>query len=93
MNTKYPDTTTYTLFSDGTAASVSASDVLQGALGNCWLESSIASAASDPSGRLFKMFNQKTRNSAGIYSINLYSMGVPVTVVVDDKIAFNSFGP
>jgi hypothetical protein len=40
---------------------------------------------------LYNLFNQKVRNDAGIYSINLYSpLGVPVKVIVDDKIPFNS---
>ena len=51
---------------------------------------SISSFAKDKND-LYNLFNQKVRNNAGIYSINLYSsLGVPVKVIVDDKIPFNS---
>lgn len=76
----------YTLFSDKTLASVSSSDVLQGAIGDCYLIAGIASAAKDKA-EIFKMFNQSEMNAAGIYSLNLWSpLGIPVKVIVDDKI-------
>jgi hypothetical protein len=40
---------------------------------------------------IFKMFDQKEMNPAGIYSVRLYSfLGIPVTVYVDDKFPLDS---
>lgn len=62
--------------------------MMQGSLGDCWLLSAISSFASDKND-LYKLFNEKERNAAGIYSINLYSsLGVPVKIVIDDKVPF-----
>lgn len=62
--------------------------MIQGDLGDCWLMSAISSFAKDKND-LYKLFNQKNRNDAGIYSINLYSsLGVPVKVIIDDKFPF-----
>ena len=39
-------------------------------------------------GDIYKLFDIKQRNAAGIYSIRLWNMGLPVSVVVDDYFAF-----
>ena len=36
------------------------------------------------------MFDTKTVNKAGIYSVRLYEMGVPISVIVDDLIPYDS---
>ena len=33
---------------------------------------------------IYKMFDTKARNEAGIYSIRLNILGMPVSVVIDD---------
>ena len=57
----------------------------QGSIGNCWFISA-ASALSEVPGRVENVFlnakNEISKN--GIYAVNLYTLGVPHTVVVDD---------
>ena len=36
------------------------------------------------------MFDTKTLNAAGIYSVKLYDMGVPISVTVDDYIPYDA---
>ena len=36
------------------------------------------------------MFHTKTVNAAGIYSVRLYDMGVPITVTVDDFVPYDA---
>ena len=60
----------------------------QGGVGNCWFIAAASSVAEVP-GRLEKVFlNTDTKlNEAGIYAVNLYTLGVPHTVIVDDYMA------
>ena len=44
------------------------------------------SAFAEKPERIWNLFGTKKMNSAGIYSITLYDLGVPVSVVVDDYI-------
>lgn len=37
------------------------------------------------------MFDTKTLNAAGIYSVKLYDMGVPISVIVDDYIPYDAY--
>ena len=39
--------------------------------------------------RIKKIFQIEEKNSAGIYAVNLFVMGMPVTVTVDDFMVFN----
>jgi len=67
------------------ADGITPNDVKQGGLGNCWVLSA-ASAIAEKPGRIEKIFlnESSTLNDAGVYAVNLYSLGVPHTVVVDD---------
>ena len=60
-------------------------DIVQGELGNCWFLAACATMAQIP-GTIEKMFlnpkNELSKN--GIYGVNFYSLGVPLTVLVDD---------
>jgi hypothetical protein len=38
--------------------------------------------------RVFNLFGTRKRNSAGLYVINLYDLGVPTAVVIDDYIPY-----
>ena len=60
-------------------------DMVQGALGNCWF-TAMASAMAEKPKRLESLFvNQgASLNKNGAYAVNLYALGVPHTVVVDD---------
>ena len=64
---------------------VSPNDFKQGELGNCWFLAGASALAEHPN-RIERMFlnEQSALNAAGIYAINLYALGVPHTVVVDD---------
>ena len=73
-----------TLFGKG----ISPDDAIQGEVGNCWFMAA-ASAVAEVPGRLEKIFlnTDNKLNSAGIYAVNLYTLGVPHTVIVDDYFA------
>jgi hypothetical protein len=57
----------------------------QGAIGNCWFISA-ASALSEVKGRMEKVFLNANNevSSTGIYALQLYTLGVPHTVIIDD---------
>ena len=58
-------------------------DILQGFYKYDWLFASLSSVAEVPA-RVWRMFDIKTYNSKGIYSIRLFELGVPISVVIDD---------
>ena len=62
-------------------------DVRQGLLGNCWFLSA-ASALAEKPGRVENLFLNldSAQNAAGIYGVNLYALGVPHTIIVDDYV-------
>ena len=66
---------------------MSPEDVRQGAIGNCWMLAAAASIAEKP-GRLERMFVNDTAEIkvGGIYGIDMYHLGVPTTVIVDDRL-------
>ena len=58
-------------------------DAIQGTIGNCWLISAAMSIA-EQEDRLKSIFKINEINSAGVYAAQLYLLGVPITVVIDD---------
>ena len=66
---------------------ISPAGMVQGSIGNCWFMAA-ASAVAEVPGRMEKVFlnTDNKLNSAGIYGVNLYTLGVPHTVIVDDFI-------
>jgi hypothetical protein len=64
-------------------SSINIDDTIQGYLGDCWVLATIAAAAEKPE-RVWRMFDTKSYNPAGVYSIRLYELGVPLSVVIDD---------
>jgi len=80
----------YTLFGDD---GVHPDDIEQGSLGNCWFLSAAATMAQIP-GTVEKMFlnsdNEISPN--GIYAVNFYALGTPLTVIVDDYLPLNNDG-
>ena len=42
---------------------------------------------------VYNIFHTKTVNAAGIYSVRLYDMGVPITVTVDDYVPYDASYP
>jgi hypothetical protein len=49
----------------------------------------IASVAEFPE-RIYNMFDTKAYNTKGVYSIKMYDMGVPISVVIDDFLPINT---
>ena len=60
-------------------------DVRQGAIGNCWFMAAASALAEKPQ-RLEKVFLDKSgkMNTNGIYGVNVYTLGVPHTIIIDD---------
>lgn len=89
MESYFPTSAGYTLFQGNTASSVGIDDTIQGSLGDCWLLAMIASVAEFPD-RIYNMFDTKAYNTKGSYSIKMYEMGVPISVVIDDFLPINT---
>ncbi len=64
---------------------VSFEDPNQGNLGDCWIVAAASCVAKNPE-RIKKIFLTEGLNTAGVYALQLYVMGIPVTVTVDDHI-------
>ena len=75
----WPD---HTLFG---SRGVDQNDVKQGQIGNCWFMAAANTLAKVPS-RVENLFlNTENRTSPnGIYGINMYLLGVPRTIIIDD---------
>jgi len=58
-------------------------DVRQGAIGNCWFMAAASAMAEKPK-RLEKVFLNEETSKIGMYGVNLYTLGVKHTVIVDD---------
>mmetsp|Transcript_33587 Transcript_33587/g.38165 ORF Transcript_33587/g.38165 Transcript_33587/m.38165 type:complete len:826 (+) Transcript_33587:44-2521(+) len=63
--------------------SIEPSDIKQGALGDCWLMSALASLAERPA-LVQRLFLTKEYNEIGVYRLKLCKNGEWVTVTVDD---------
>ena len=65
---------------------ISADDIIQGNVGNCWFLAAASAVADADPGLVKKAFLNTTNqlNAAGIYAVDFYTLGVPHTVVVDD---------
>ena len=74
----------YSLFGSN---SISPKDAVQGALGDCWFIAAASAVATDPE-RIKKIFLTQNLNNAGVYALRLYLLGVPITVSVDEYLAF-----
>lgn len=67
---------------------IESSDAIQGQLGNCWLVTAAMSIAKQP-GRLKEIFKVQELNDAGVYALDLWLLGMPITVMLDDKMPLN----
>jgi len=72
---------------------VTPEDIRQGSLGNCWIMAG-ASAVAELPGRLEKVFLNKENKVSknGIYGVNIYALGVPHTIIIDDYLPLRSNG-
>ena len=71
---------------------ISFEDPTQGYLGDCWIIAA-ASVVGQDERRIKNIFEIEHLNSAGVYAVKLYIMGIPVTVTVDDYLLFWSHAP
>ena len=60
-------------------------DIKQGQIGNCWFLSGAAAVAEKPD-RLQKVFLNRELSSEGIYALQMYALGVPFTLTIDDTV-------
>lgn len=65
------------------SSDIKPADMNQGGVGNCWIISAISAVAEVP-GRITNLMLNDDLNEAGVYGVNMYSLGVPTTVYVDD---------
>lgn len=85
MSDQFTEANGYKLFQNNSVSSIEIDDTIQGYLGDCWVLASIAAIAEKPE-RVWKIFQTKTYNPAGIYSLRYYELGVPISVVIDEFI-------
>ena len=65
---------------------ISPADIAQGDIGNCWFMAAISGYA-EYTDRVEKMFVQSFPKN-GMFALNLFALGVPVTILIDDYLAF-----
>ena len=58
-------------------------DINQGYIGNCWLIAAI-SALAEHGSRIDRLMVNEGFSDNGIYAANMYLIGVPITLIVDD---------
>ena len=80
LSEKFPDGSMF-----GTE-NIRPADIKQGSVGNCWFLSAAASIAEHP-GRMEKIFATELDRKGG-HAVNMFTLGVPSTVVIDDYIPF-----
>ena len=87
-NSNHQEGTTTSVFSDG----VSANDIRQGGLGDCYLLSAMSIIAHSRPELIKKIFHPESRiyRYEGIYSLMLYSGKKPTVVTVDDRFMANT---
>ena len=59
-------------------------DVMQGGLGDCWMLASLTAVAEYP--YAIKHMFPIQKNNKGFYIVNLYTLGVPHSIIIDDYI-------
>ena len=65
---------------------ISCHDPVQGKIGDCWLIAAMGTVADKQPRRIKEMFLNNRKADNGIYAIQLYLLGVPRIVVVDDNL-------
>ena len=83
-----PDFPIHSLFGPKGKESISPEDIVQGALGNCWILAAISALAEVPH-RVDSLLINDEISEYGVYGVNMYVLGVPFTVYVDDYLPTN----
>ena len=81
-NDSFPEVT---MWGPNGKSSVNPQDINQGYIGNCWIMAAISAMAEVP-GRVDSIFVNDDLSEAGIYAVQMYTLGVPFTQIVDDFI-------
>ena len=66
-------------------------DIRQGQIGNCWWMAACIAVAEYP-GRIEKVFLNQGASDSGVYSLQLYALGAPITITVDDTLPTRDWG-
>jgi len=69
-------------------SSVNPQDINQGYIGNCWIMAAMSAIAEIP-GRVDDIFVNDGYSDSGIYAVQMYTLGVPFTQIVDDWLPMN----
>lgn len=80
-----------TFFGPNGISSVNPQDINQGYIGNCWIMASVSAMAEIP-GRIDSFFVTNELSDNGIYAVQMYTLGVPFTQIVDDYLPMNNNG-
>ena len=83
-----PDFPIHSLFGPNGKESINPEDIIQGALGNCWILSAVSALAEVPH-RVDNLLINDEISEYGVYGVNMYVLGVPFTVYVDDYLPTN----
>ena len=62
---------------------ITPSDINQGYIGNCWVMAAVSTLA-ERDNRITDFMVTDALNPAGIYAVNMYTLGVPYTMIIDD---------
>ena len=57
---------------------ISVRDIRQGYIGNCWIMAAMSALAEHPE-RVDHIMISEDKEPAGIYAMNMYSLGIPFT--------------
>ena len=60
-------------------------DINQGYIGNCWLMAAVSTLAERENRITNFMISDKVDTKAGVYAMNMYTLGVPFTMMIDDQ--------
>lgn len=66
-------------------------DIKQGQIGDCWLMAGISAVAEWPH-RIKKLFDNRTIQSSGAYTIDLFVMGFQIPILIDDYLPVKGEG-
>jgi len=64
-------------------SSVTVEDINQGYIGNCWIMAAVSAVAEKPH-RIDKFMVSNEKSEEGIYAMNIYSVGIPFSMIIDD---------
>ena len=76
---------------DKVASDVSPVDLNQGYIGDCWVIASLSALAEKPS-RIERIIENDYYSESGIYALNMYMLGVPFSMIIDDRMPMKKVG-